>query len=160
MNRTGETIYFDALRKEWRHFFFGSYPRFALGDARTVDIGLGCSFSFLCDGGHILKEHAVIILVVAVGVSILGGEEIQGMCRSLPPDSNLDDIKKEARKLLHALHRREAAALRRYYSIDSLAGLARPRLDDAQYVIAREHGYGSWQKLTEHLPTASSETNC
>ena len=82
------------------------------------------------------------------------------MCTALSSQPNLDDLKKEARKLLHALHRREAAALRRYYSIDSLAGLARPRLDnDAQYAIAREHGYGSWQKLKEHLPTASSKTN-
>ena len=106
-----------------------------------------------------LKEHAVIILAVGVGVSILVGEEIQGMRRSLPSDSNLEDIKREARTLLHALLQRDTAALRLYYSTDPLAGLARPRLDDAQYVIAREHGYGSWQKLKEHLPTASSETN-
>lgn len=82
------------------------------------------------------------------------------MCRSSPSDSNLDDIKREARTLLHALLERDTAALRRYYATDPLAGSARPRLDDAQYVIAREHGYGSWQKLTEHLSTTSNSRNC
>jgi hypothetical protein len=72
----------------------------------------------------------------------------------------LDDIKKEARELLHALQRRDAAALRRYYSIDSLNDLSQPRLSDAQYIIAREHGYSSWQKLTGHLQTTSSSRNC
>ncbi len=82
------------------------------------------------------------------------------MCSAMSSRPNLDDLKKEARKLLHALHRRDAAALRRYYSIDKLAGLAQPRLDDAQYVVAREHGYGSWQKLKEHFYTANSPWNC
>jgi hypothetical protein len=82
------------------------------------------------------------------------------MCTALSSQPILDDIKKEARKLLHALQRRDAAALRRYYSIDSLAGESQPRLDDVQYIIAREHGYGSWQKLKEHLPTKSSSENC
>jgi hypothetical protein len=82
------------------------------------------------------------------------------MCTALSSQPNLDHIKKEARKLLHDIQRRDAAALRRYYSIDSLAGLSQPRLDDAQYIIAREHGYGSWQKLKEHLPTTSNSRNC
>jgi hypothetical protein len=82
------------------------------------------------------------------------------MYRNLSSQSNLDDMRKEARLLLHALTRRDAAALRRYYSIDSFAGLAQPRLDDAQYIIAREHGYGSWQKLKEHLSTTGSHRNC
>jgi hypothetical protein len=82
------------------------------------------------------------------------------MCTALSSQPNLDDIKKEARELLHALQRRDAPALRRYYCIDRLDELAQPRLDDAQYVIAREHGYSSWQKLTEHLPTTSNSRNC
>jgi hypothetical protein len=31
-----------------------------------------------------------------------------------------------------------------------------PRMEDAQYVIAREHGYSSWPKLKEQLHTTSS----
>jgi hypothetical protein len=82
------------------------------------------------------------------------------MCSALSSRPNLDDLKKEARQLLHALHRRDAAALRRYHSIDKSAGLAQPRLDDAQYVIAREHGHCSWQKLKEHLHSTNSPWNC
>jgi hypothetical protein len=77
------------------------------------------------------------------------------MQRPLPPDLMLDDMKKEARTLLHDLLRRDTAALRRYYSTDPLAGLSRPRLDDAQYVIAREHGYSSWRKLEVHAGQTS-----
>jgi len=77
------------------------------------------------------------------------------MQRSLPPNLMLDDMKKEARTLLHGLLRQDSAALRRYNSTDPLAGLSRPRLDDAQYVIAREHGYSSWRKLEVHATQTS-----
>ena len=82
------------------------------------------------------------------------------MCSVLSSRPNLEDLKKEARQLLHALQRRDAAALRRYHSIDELADLAQPRLDDVQYVIAREHGYVGWQKLKEHLYRTNSPWNC
>jgi hypothetical protein len=82
------------------------------------------------------------------------------MCSDLSSQRSLDHIKNEAKKLLHALRRGDAAALRRYYSVNSFAGLSEPRLDDAQYVIARERGYSSWQKLKEHLRTTSSSRNC
>jgi hypothetical protein len=58
--------------------------------------------------------------------------------------------------LLHGVLRQDSAALRRYHSTDPLAGLSKPRLDDAQYVIAREHGYSSWQKLEMHVTQISS----
>jgi len=77
------------------------------------------------------------------------------MYRSLPSHANLEDIKKEARNLFHALRGRDAAALRRYYFFDPFAGMFKPRIDDAQYVIAREYGYGSWQRLKKHLTTAN-----
>ena len=35
-----------------------------------------------------------------------------------------------------------------------------PRLDDAQYFIAREHGHGSWQRLKEHLHSTNNPWNC
>ena len=82
------------------------------------------------------------------------------MCTALFPQPNLNDFKKEARRLLHALQRRDAAALRRYYSIDCLGGLAQPRLEDTQCIIARERGFGSWQKLKEHLSNHSHGTRC
>jgi hypothetical protein len=82
------------------------------------------------------------------------------MCTDLSSQRNLDDFKTEAKKLLHALRRGDPAALRRYHSINSFAGLSEPRLDEAQYIIAREHGYSSWQKLKEHLRTTSRSRNC
>jgi hypothetical protein len=82
------------------------------------------------------------------------------MCTALSSQANLDNIKKEARNLLHALQRRDAAALRRYYSIDSLDDLSQPRLEDAQYMIARERGYSSWRKFTVHLHITNSPWNC
>ena len=82
------------------------------------------------------------------------------MCSALPSRPNLDDLKKQARHLLHALQQRDAVALRRYHSLDKMAGLAQPRLDDAQYIIAREHGYSGWQKLKEHLYDTIIPWNC
>ncbi len=73
------------------------------------------------------------------------------MSRSLPSQRNLEDIRKEARELLHDLRRRDAAALRRHYSLDCEAGKFPARLADAQYIVAREYGYRSWQKLKLRL---------
>ena len=82
------------------------------------------------------------------------------MCTAESSQANLEDIKKKAKDLLHALQRQDVAAFRQYYSIGSLDGLSQPRLEDAQYIIAREHGFSSWQKLKEHLHTMSSSNDC
>ena len=73
------------------------------------------------------------------------------MPRSLPSQRTLEDIRKEARGLLHDLRRWDAAALRRQYSLDCEAGKFPARLTDAQYIVAREYGYRSWQKLEQRL---------
>lgn len=73
------------------------------------------------------------------------------MPRSLPSQRNLEDIRKEARELLYDLRRWDAAALRRHYSLDCEAGKFPARLADAQYIVAREYGYSSWQKLQQRL---------
>jgi hypothetical protein len=67
--------------------------------------------------------------------------------RRVPSRVNLEAMKREARDLLHTLRQRDAAALRRYHCVDSLAGLSQPSLADAQYVIAHEYGFSSWPKL-------------
>ena len=64
---------------------------------------------------------------------------------------NFEDIRTEATNLLYRLRQRDKTALRRYYSFDPFAGVFEPRIDDAQYVIAREYGYASWRRLREHL---------
>ena len=73
------------------------------------------------------------------------------MYRVLPSHVNLEDIKREATNLLSRLRQRDETALRRYYSFDPFAGIFEPRIDEAQYVIAREYGYASWRRLMEHL---------
>ncbi len=73
------------------------------------------------------------------------------MSRSLPSQRNFEYIRKEARELLHELRQRDAAALRRQHSLDCEAGKFPARLADAQYIVAREYGYRSWQKLKQRL---------
>lgn len=66
---------------------------------------------------------------------------------------NLEEMKHEARELLHDLRRQDATALIRQYSLDREGGAYHPRLADAQYVIAREYGFTGWRKLQERLVT-------
>ena len=73
------------------------------------------------------------------------------MQHPLPSTPNLERMKREARYLLHGLLTRESSALRRFYSMDPLAGASRPNLADAQYVIAREHGFSSWRKMEAQI---------
>jgi hypothetical protein len=75
------------------------------------------------------------------------------MSRTLPSQRNFEDIKKEARELLHDLRRWDAAALKRHYSLDCEAGRFQARLADAQYIIAQEYGFRSWQKMKKLMIT-------
>ena len=70
---------------------------------------------------------------------------------SFSSNPNLDHMKREARYLLHGLLTHESSALRRFYSMDPLAGASQPSLADAQYIIAREHGFSSWRKMEAHI---------
>jgi len=78
------------------------------------------------------------------------------MARCLLSPKHFEDIRKEARELLHDLRRWDAAALRRHYSVDCEAGKFPARLADAQYIVAREYGYRSWQKLKQRLEANAS----
>jgi hypothetical protein len=73
------------------------------------------------------------------------------MCATSPYHLTLDHMKKEARHLLHGLQRRDPHALRRYYAVDPFTDISSPALDDARFIIAREHGFSSWRKLKEHI---------
>jgi ankyrin repeat protein len=69
--------------------------------------------------------------------------------QTLPDRPNLEQLKKQAKRLLSAARAREPAALQRFRI------LPRPPADlalhDAQSVIAREHGFKSWNELREHV---------
>jgi len=80
------------------------------------------------------------------------------MPRHLPDRPNLEQLKKQAKSLLHAVQAREPDALRRFAalpafsskSIEQISALE-PALHDAQSVIAREHGFPSWTALREEV---------
>jgi hypothetical protein len=80
----------------------------------------------------------------------------------LPERPNLEQLKKQAKSLLHAARAADAAALERFrllpaYARKSVAelGIAGLALHDAQSVIAREHGFESWNALREHVEERS-----
>jgi Ankyrin repeats (3 copies) len=80
----------------------------------------------------------------------------------LPERPNLEQLKKQAKSLLHAARAADASALERFRLLPAFArksvaelgaiGLA---LHDAQSVIAREHGFESWNALREHVEERS-----
>jgi len=57
------------------------------------------------------------------------------MSRHLPPQPNLEHLKKQAKDLLHDMQERDPAS----------------KLADAQHAIAREYGFLSWPKLKAHV---------
>ena len=77
--------------------------------------------------------------------------------RELPPRPNLDHLKKQAKALLDAANERDQDALRRFTLLPSFAGKAPDAiagdlaLHDAQSVVAREHGFPSWNALREEV---------
>ena len=82
--------------------------------------------------------------------------------QQLPDRPNLEQLKKQAKSLLHAAREHDSAALQRFQKLPALStksvaelgamGLA---LHDAQSVIAREHGFKSWNELREHVEERS-----
>lgn len=75
--------------------------------------------------------------------------------QSLPLHLNLKDIEEQVRHVLHQVRRGDAAAVARWYSLDSEARTRQPRKADIQYIIAREHGFKSWQSLKDRLNKAT-----
>jgi len=62
------------------------------------------------------------------------------MSRDLPPNPNLEHLKKQAKALLETLRQQNAAAT----------------LVDAQHALAREYGFPSWPKLKAHVEAAAA----
>jgi len=79
--------------------------------------------------------------------------------RTLPDHPNLEQYKKQAKELRRSVVAGTASALERVRQhhprfgqagSDSLRTLS---LADAQLVLAREHGYGSWAEFAQHIET-------
>lgn len=80
------------------------------------------------------------------------------MTSQLPERPNLEQLKKRAKTLLHAARAKDPAALQRFTVLPPLAGQSLTELNtasialhDAQAVIAREHGFKSWNELRDHI---------
>src|SRR4051812_47141726 len=77
--------------------------------------------------------------------------------QELPERPNLEQLKKQAKTLLHAAQSKDSAALARFQVLPAFKNRSTastafvPALHDAQSVIAREHGFPSWNALREHV---------
>ena len=76
----------------------------------------------------------------------------------LPERPNLEQLKNQAKSLLRAARAPDPDALQRFQKLPPFAGkslaelgAASFALHDAQAVIAREHGFKSWNALREHV---------
>jgi hypothetical protein len=80
------------------------------------------------------------------------------MPRELPARPNLEQLKKQAKSLLHAAQARDRDAIDRFSALPAFSGKSIDQiratdlaLHDAQSVIAREHGFPSWPALREEV---------
>ena len=71
------------------------------------------------------------------------------MSRVLPAHPSLEHVKKQAKELLHDFEQGDSAATEKLHSISSAS--ARPKLADAQHVVALDYGFASWAHLKEHV---------
>jgi ankyrin repeat protein len=78
--------------------------------------------------------------------------------RELPAHPNLEQLKKQAKSLLAAAKGRDQEALQRFAVLPALASkslddiaASNLALHDAQSVVAREHGFASWNALREEV---------
>src|SRR5262245_46700528 len=78
--------------------------------------------------------------------------------RELPERPNLEQLKNQAKTLLDDARARDPEALSRFAALPSLASKSRDEiaaadlaLHDAQSVLAREHGFASWNALREEV---------
>ena len=84
--------------------------------------------------------------------------------RQLPDRPNLDQLKRQAKELLRGARAHDAGALARFRTLPAFAhrsgaDVARAPLGlhDAQSVVAREHGFDSWNALRERIEELTLE---
>jgi len=72
------------------------------------------------------------------------------MPRSLSPQSNLDSLRREAKRWLKAVTAADAEAATRFLTVFP-GHSAAPKLREVQQALAREHGFASWAALKQEL---------
>lgn len=70
----------------------------------------------------------------------------------LPQRPSLVQLRKQAKELLRALRSGDAVAVERLRRF--LPDVSDPILADAQFVLAREHGFESWPRMIHHIEAA------
>jgi hypothetical protein len=70
----------------------------------------------------------------------------------LPDRPSLEQLRKQAKELLQQLRNGDPSAIERLRKHKSNAD--DPILADAQFVLAREHGFGSWPRLVQHVQSS------
>ncbi|HEU4616889.1 MAG TPA: ankyrin repeat domain-containing protein [Gammaproteobacteria bacterium] len=84
------------------------------------------------------------------------------MTRKLTPRSNLDSLRKEAKRWLKAIEAGDAEAIARYAAAlstpadkanpsETLERSEKPKLREIQHALAREHGLPSWAALKQEI---------
>jgi hypothetical protein len=88
------------------------------------------------------------------------------MSRTLPPRPDFTQLKHQAKDLLRAHERKDASCcatlrrLRQFASADDADVLAGPlALHEAQYALAMEYGFASWNALKRHVEKATGRPN-
>jgi ankyrin repeat protein len=71
---------------------------------------------------------------------------------TLPANPNLDQLRHQAKDLLHAAKREDSDALRRIEAVSAQVTLAA-----AQLALAREYGFASWAKLKDEVEARTLE---
>jgi hypothetical protein len=67
----------------------------------------------------------------------------------LPERPSLDQLRKRAKELLRQLHSGDPSALERLRKYKT--NTSDPILADAQFVVARDHGFESWPRLVHYV---------
>lgn len=88
------------------------------------------------------------------------------MSRTLPPRPDFTQLKHQAKDLPRAHKRKDASVcgvlrrLRRFASADAAEILASPlALHEAQYALAMEYGFASWNALKRHVEKVTGRSN-
>src|SRR4051812_21004479 len=68
-----------------------------------------------------------------------------------PARPSLEQLRKRAKDLLKQFHSGDATAAARLTAHKSTVTPANAALADAQFVLAREHGFPSWPRLKRHV---------
>ena len=81
--------------------------------------------------------------------------------RDLPHKPNLEHLKTQAKSLQRSVRARDDAAIalvREFHPRFSEGAAALFAVADAQLVVARQYGFGSWRRLREHVATVALYT--